>query len=75
MQHENTIDLIDQDEAAKALNVSPLTLKAARLGRLKPGHPLQSLPHVRIGKRPMYRKADIAALIERNLVTPEEAVA
>lgn len=65
--------LLDEAEAADVLGVASLTLKAARLRKLKPGHPLMSLPHVRIGKAPKYRPADIERFVAAHLVGPEAA--
>ena len=48
--------LLDEAEAADVLGVAAFTLKAARLRKLKPGHPLMTLPHVRIGKAPKPRR-------------------
>jgi predicted DNA-binding transcriptional regulator AlpA len=61
--------LITEHEAARALGVSPATLKAARLHRLG-SNPLRDLPHVRIGRSVRYRRADIEAWIEANTVRP-----
>lgn len=63
---ENT-NLITEQEAAKALGVSPGTLKAARLHRL-PNNPLRNLPHVRIGRSVRYRRKDIERWVEANTV-------
>ncbi|MCC5869611.1 MAG: hypothetical protein JJU27_14010 [Gammaproteobacteria bacterium] len=60
--------LLDEAEAADVLGVAPLTLKAARLRKLRPGHPLASLPHVRIGKAPKYRPGDLEAFVDAHLV-------
>lgn len=62
-------DLVTEPEAARVLGVSPGTLKAARLHRLQ-SNPLRDLPHVRIGRCVRYRRADISAWIERNVVRP-----
>lgn len=64
--------LITEPEAAKALGVSPGTLKAARLHRLQ-GNPLRNLPHVRIGRSVRYRREDVERWIEDHLVRPGEA--
>lgn len=64
----NTDDLITEVEAARALCVSPGTLKAARLHRLQ-SNPLRNLPHVRIGRSVRYRRSDIAAWIEANTIS------
>lgn len=64
-------DLVRPAEAAKALCVSPETLKSARLRRLAPNHPLYDLPFVRVGGprgRVCYRRADIDRFIQHNLV-------
>lgn len=60
-------DLVTEPEAAKALGVSPGTLKAARLHRLQ-SNPLRDLPHVRIGRAVRYRRADIVEWIDRHIV-------
>ena len=65
-------DLVPEKEAARALGVSPATLKAARLHRLG-SNPLRDLPHVKIGRSVRYRRADIEAWIEANTVRPGEA--
>lgn len=62
-------ELVTEPEAARALGVSPGTLKSARLHRL-PQNPLRDLPHVRIGRSVRYRRADIAEWIESNTVRP-----
>jgi len=59
-------ELVSEAEAAKALALSPGTLKAARSGRL-PNSPLRRLPHVRIGKAVRYRRRDIEAFIEAQM--------
>lgn len=59
--------LVSEAEAARALGVSPGTLKAARLHRLE-SNPLRDLPHVRIGRSVRYRRADVIAWIEANTV-------
>lgn len=71
---DNSLDLVTEPEAARALGVSPGTLKAARLHRLR-SNPLRDLPHVRIGRAVRYRRSDIHAWIEANLVRPGEASA
>lgn len=63
-------ELVTEPEAAKALGVSPGTLKAARLHRLE-SNPLKNLPYVKIGRSIRYRKADILAWIEANLIGGE----
>ena len=68
-KHYQQPELIPEDEAAHALGVSPGTLKAARLHRLR-SNPLRDLPHVRIGRAVRYRRSDIAAWIEANTVRP-----
>lgn len=60
-------ELIPEHEAARLLGVSPGTLKAARLHRLK-SNPLRDLPYVKIGRRILRRRSDIAAWIEANTV-------
>ena len=60
-------ELVTEPEAAKALGVAAGTLKAARLHRLE-SNPLRTLPYVKIGRSIRYRKSDIAAWIESNLV-------
>ena len=66
-QHSPTSpELVTEPEAAKALGVSPGTLKAARLHRLE-SNPLRTLPYVKIGRSVRYRKADISKWIEANL--------
>lgn len=60
-------ELMSEPEAAQALDVSPGTLKAARLHRLR-SNPLRDLPHVRIGRCVRYRRADIESWIEDQLV-------
>lgn len=67
-------DLITEPEAARALGVSPGTLKAARLHRLQ-SNPLRDLPHVRIGRAVRYRRSDIVAWIEANIVRPSNGEA
>ena len=62
--------LVDTTEAAKALDISPGLLKAARAGRLPPDHHLNSLPYVRIGRLVKYRRSDIITVIEGFLVKP-----
>lgn len=64
--------LVTEPQAAKVLGVSPGTLKAARLHRLR-SNPLRNLPHVRIGKAVRYRRADIERWIEAHIVRPGEA--
>ena len=59
-------DLVSETEAAKALALSPGTLKAARNGRL-PKSPLRALRHVRIGRSVRYRRQDIEAFIETQM--------
>ena len=59
-------DLVSETEAAKALALSPGTLKAARNGRL-PHSPLRRLPHVRIGKSIRYRRSDIEDFIQAQI--------
>ena len=65
-------ELVTEREAAKALGVSPGTLKAARLHRLQ-SNPLRDLPHVRIGRSVRYKKSDIAAWVETNTIRPSTA--
>jgi hypothetical protein len=60
-------DLLTEKEAARALGVSPHTLKAARLHRLA-SNPLRDLPHVRIGRCVRYRREDVSTFIEQNTV-------
>ena len=67
------IDLISEAETARALGYAPTTLKAARLGRLRPDHPLTRLPVVRLGKKPQYRRADIEQLIRDHVIMPDHA--
>lgn len=69
---ETTDTLITEAEAAKALGVSPGTLKGARLHRLR-DNPLRDLPHVRIGRCVRYRKGDIVRWIDAHMVRPGEA--
>ena len=59
--------LINEHEAAKALGVSPATLKAARLHRLS-SNPLRNLPYVRMGRSVRYRRGDIEQLIADNTI-------
>ncbi|MAS10318.1 helix-turn-helix domain-containing protein [Salinisphaera sp.] len=61
--------LVTPEHAAKALSVSESTLKAARLHHLK-SNPLRDLPYVRIGRSVRYRRSDIEAWIESNVIDP-----
>lgn len=59
--------LVTRSEAAEILGVSPQTLACwACNGRY-------GLPFVRIGRRVMYRKIDIEAFIQGNLIVQEAA--
>ena len=69
-----TPTLVTEPEAARALGVSPGTLKAARLHRLQ-SNPLRDLPHVRIGRAVRYRRQDITSWIESHLVRPGDGEA
>ncbi|HSH28356.1 MAG TPA: helix-turn-helix domain-containing protein [Thiohalobacter sp.] len=69
MSEPHPDDLITEPEAARAVGVSPSTLKSARLHRL-PSNPLRDLPHVQIGRSIRYRRSDINAWIEAHLVRP-----
>ena len=56
-------DLLDQSEAAKLLNVSPLTLNGWRTNKR------YALPFVKVGRLVRYRRIDIEAFIASNLVS------
>jgi len=67
MQTESLKLLLSSKEAARALGVSARTLWTLTFNR-QPG-----LPHVRIGRRVMYRLSDLEAWIERNrIASPAE---
>jgi len=67
MQTESLKLLLSTREAARALGVSTRTLWSLTFNR-RPG-----LPHVRIGRRVMYRLSDLEAWIERNrIASPAE---
>jgi hypothetical protein len=64
---KNTSPLIDRGGAAEILGIRPQTLACwASNGRYR-------LPFVKIGRRVMYRLADLQAFIESNLVVQEAA--
>lgn len=67
VQHPD--QLVTETEAARALGLSPGTLKAARLHRLQ-SNPLRDLPYVQIGRAIRYRRSDIADWIEMHTVRP-----
>lgn len=71
MSEKNTLiqELVTEPEAARALGVSPGTLKSSRLHRLQ-SNPLRDLPHVRIGRAVRYRRSDIEKWIEQHTVRP-----
>lgn len=59
---ENDFDhLMTQKEVAAMLRVSPSTITALRNNG--------SLPHVRIGKRVLFRKSTVQAFMQSNEVT------
>lgn len=64
--------LLTEAEAARALGLSPGTLKAARLHRLAT-NPLRDLPYVQIGRAIRYRHSDIADWIEIHTVRGDES--
>lgn len=72
MTHTLPDHLLTEPEAAQALGVSPGTLKAARLHRLR-SNPLRDLPHIRIGRSVRYRVSDINQWLDANVVRPGEA--
>lgn len=59
--------LISREEAAEALGIRPQTLACWATNRR------YGLPFVKIGRRVMYRLADIERFIEANLVLREVA--
>lgn len=62
-----TTSLVSRTEAAAILGIRPHTLACwASNGRY-------SLPYVRVGSRVMYRRSDIEAFIEANLIEREAA--
>lgn len=70
-RHTHPPQLLTEAEAARALGLSPGTLKAARLHRLT-SNPLRNLPYVQIGRAIRYRHSDIADWIEMHTVRGEE---
>lgn len=64
---ESFPELISESEAARALGVSPSTIKQARLHRLT-SNPLRDLPYIKIGRSVRYRRSDITAWIETHTV-------
>jgi hypothetical protein len=60
MSDENYIEI----EASKYLRLSPATLRRRRLLRQKP-------VWVKLGARVVYRKSDLDAFIQENVVEPE----
>lgn len=62
-----TTSLVSRSEAAAILGIRPHTLACwASNGRY-------NLPYVRVGSRVMYRRSDIEAFIEANLIEREAA--
>ncbi len=62
-----TTSLVSREQAAAILGIRPNTLACwASNGRY-------NLPFVRVGSRVMYRRSDIEAFIEANLIVREAA--
>ena len=62
-------ELLRPDEAARALNVSPMTLAVWRSSRTR----RRSLAYQRIGSRIYYRISDIRKFLDAGHVTPAES--
>jgi len=60
-------DLMDQVRAAAALGVKPQTLAVWRCTHR------YNLPYVKIGRRVMYRRSDLEAFVNSNLICQEAA--
>ena len=60
----NTVTLIDRKAAAQVLGVSPGTLANWQCSHFR------KVPHVKIGRRVMYRRQDLDAWIEKQVVNP-----
>ncbi len=59
-------ELIDRKEAAGVLHISPGTLANWQSTGFR------RVPHIKLGRRVMYRRADLDRFIESNLVNPIE---
>jgi excisionase family DNA binding protein len=55
---ENSIDLVDSNEAARLLNVTPGTLSVWRATRRYP------LKYVKVGRKVRYRRQDLIHFLE-----------
>ena len=58
-----SIEILNTDELAEMLNVVPRTIIRWRVARTGP-------PWVKAGRRVLYRRKDVDAWMEKNLVNP-----
>jgi len=60
---QNALELLDETQVAAALKISKAKLQADRFYR-------RGIPYVCIGRRRLYRRADVERYIEDHLIEP-----